>query len=157
MPLNFKFVFIAYCVLPFPTVITMKQALGEKYHFCMWLLQLPMNTVRLISWPLSFLFSDGPFFTWFYLLSKWHFNRGIHSHFHSPLTFLWLRVQGAACQRLARLMFGEKEKKKSADSRCFFSSCCAYYFEKLTLLKNRFQMFFLFGSKSECVAQLGEV
>lgn len=111
MPLNFKFVFIAYCVLPFPTVITMKQALGEKYHFCMWLLQLPMNIVRLISWPLSFLFSDGPFFTWFYLLSKWHFNRGIHSHFHSPLTFLWLRVQGAVCQRLARLMFGEKEKK----------------------------------------------
>lgn len=54
-------------------------------------------------------------------------------------------------------MFGEQREKKPTDSRCFLSSCFAYYFEKLTLLKNRFQMFCLFGSKNECVAQLEEV
>lgn len=98
------------------------------------------------------LFSDGPFSIYF-IYFRSDISRGIHSHFHSPLTFLWLGVQEAACQGLGRLMFEEK----TADSRCFFSSCFAYYFEKLTLLKNRFQMFCLFGSKSERVAQLGEV
>lgn len=47
----------------------------------------------------------------------------------------------------------EERKKNSAHSRCFFSTCCAYYFEKLTLLKNRFQMFFT-QQEWMCVAQL---
>lgn len=155
MSLSFKFIFTFIVSYHFKKSITRQQALGEKsvISYAASSTVCEYSATHLLT--VTFLFSDGLFSNWFYLLSKWHFNRGIHSHFHSPLTFLWLRVQGAACQRLARLMLGGK--KKSADSRCFFSSCCAYYFEKLTLLKNRFQMFCLSGSKSGCVTQLGEV
>lgn len=73
-------------------------------------------------------------------------------------TLLWhfcdLECKEVLAKDLLDWCWEERKKKKSPHSRCFFSTCCAYYFEKLTLLKNRFQMFYLFVSKSECVAQL---
>lgn len=109
--MNFKIIFISIVLYYFKQSKTTKHNLGKKsvfpecgYFNC-------VNTMKFISWPLSFLVFRWPFFNWFYLLSKWHFNRGIHFHFHSPLTFLWLRVQEAVCQRLARLMLGGKKKK----------------------------------------------
>lgn len=114
-------------------------------------LRVPCN-----SCLLRYLVFRWPFFNLFYLLSKWHFLRYPLSF---PLSFdISVTWSARSClPRTWEIDVWRKERKKAADSRCFFSSCFAYYFEKLTLLKNRFQMFCLFGSKSECVAQPGEV
>lgn len=73
-------------------------------------------------------------------------------------TLLWhfcdLECKEVLAKDLLDWCWEERNKKNSTHSRCFFSTCCAFYFEKLTLLKNRFQMFYLFGSKSESVSQL---
>lgn len=104
MPLNFKSGLMSIVFYHF-----MKKT-KKKGSFLYVATSTAYGTMQLIRLPTFFVFR-WHFFNWFYLLSKWHFNRGVHSHFYSPLTFLWLSAQGAACQSLARLMLGEKEGK----------------------------------------------
>lgn len=103
MPLNFKAKLMSIVFYHF-----MKKAVEKKGLFCG-----NFNCLRYsATYPAAnFLVFRWHFFNRFYLLSKWHFNRGVHSHFYSPLTFLWLSAQGAACQSLARLMLGERGGK----------------------------------------------
>lgn len=109
-----------------------------------------MNAVQLSShWPLSFLLLDGPFTNWFYLLSS-----DISTEVSTLIsTLLWHFCDLECKEVLAKDLLDwcwEERKRKNPHIWCFFSTCCAYYFEKLTC-QNRFPSHsYLFVSKWMC-------
>lgn len=86
----------------------MKHALGKKYNFLYLKLWIQVQTLLL---TIKFLAFRWPFYQLILFTFKVTFQQRYHSHFHSPLTFLWLRVQEVLAKDLLDWCWEERKRK----------------------------------------------